>query len=236
MDKLYSNDPIVREEEATKYHVFHKKVRIPAKWRGDWNEILDARGVNTGLAWPNHLLRLMKSRKWPEFSFGTANASCLIVMHRPGDTNVNTVDETHIAPDLPVLGGIPHAHNEFWYPKYSTSQTYQSLHNYLKPAFAKLKSPWSQVMTTNLTTTHAGTGQVDSKANLRAVNGGLLDFLTSLCQPRLVLLCGGEVHKAAAKWSPPPYVEVLECDHPSFQHWSRDGVRVQKTIERVLFS
>ena len=91
-------------------------------------------------------------------------------------------------------------------------------------------------MTTCLTPTHGVTGQVDSQTNLRSVEGGLLDFMVSLCQPRLVLLCGGAVHKAAASWKAPQNVEVLECDHPSFQHWSRDGAKVKDTIERVLFS
>ena len=235
MNKLYSDDPIVREEEAAKYRVFHKKVRISSKWRNDWRELLGERDVNSGMDWPKDLLRLMKSRKWPEFSFGTANASCLVVMHRPGDPNVNLVEDKFVAPGLPVLGGIPHAHNEFWYPRYSTSQTYRSLHRYLKLAFSRLKNPWSQVMTTNLTTIPASTGQTDSQANLRAVNNGLLDFMVTLCQPRVILLCGGEVHKAAASWNPPSHAEVVECTHPSYQHWSGVGDRVKDTIESVLF-
>ena len=234
MDNLYSDDPIVREEEAAKYRTFHKEVVIPGKWKKYWDRLLDGRDVSGGLTWPKDLQLLVRSRKWPEFTFGSANASCLVVMHRPGITGSR---DLLISPTLPVLGGIPHAHNAFYYPNEDrVSPTWGALHRYLEAAFARLKHPWSQVMTTNLTTTLAGTGQVDSKANLRAVNGGLLDFLTSLCQPRLVLLCGGEVRKAAAKWSPPPHVEVLECDHPSYQYWSRDGARVQKTIEKVLFS
>ena len=234
MDRLYSDDPIVREEEAAKYQVFHKEVVIPAKWKKYWNRLLDGREVSDGLTWPKDLQLLMRRREWPEFTFGSANASCLVVMHRPGITGSR---DLLISPTLPVLGGIPHAHNAFYYPNEDgRSKTYLSLHRYLRPAFARLKNPWSQVMTTNLTTTLASTGQVDSKANLRTVNDGLLDFLTSLCQPRLVLLCGGAVQNAAAKWSPPPHIQVLECDHPVYQSWSRDGARVQKTIERVLFS
>ena len=234
MDNLYSDDPFTREEEAAKYQPFHKEVVIPGKWKKYWDRLLDGRDANGGLTWPKDLQTLMRSRKWPKFTFGSANASCLVVLHRPGTTGSR---DLLISPTSPVLGGIPHAHNAFYYPNEDrNSPTWEALHHYLVPIFATLKHPWSQVMTTNLTTTLAGTGQVDSKANLRAVNGGLLDFLTSLCQPRLVLLCGGAVQNAAANWSPPPNIQVLECDHPSFRHWSRDGVRVQKTIKRVLFS
>ncbi len=238
MDRLYSRNPIVREKEAAKYRVFHKNVKIPSKWREDWNELLCKRDVNNGLAWPPNLLKLMRRRRWPEYSFGTANASCLVVMHRPGGTDANKVMDMFISPGLPILGGIPHAHNAFWYPRYSKSQTYRSLHSYLKPAFATLKNPWSQVMTTCLTTSPAHTGEVDAAVNLRAVKSGLLDFMVNLCQPQLILLCGGAVHKAVSKanWSPPPKVEVLECTHPMFQHWSRDGNKVRDATKKVLFS
>ena len=236
MDRLYSDHSIVREREARKYRVFHENVSIPSKWRGHWRELLDGRDLNSGLDWPDNLLSLLKTRKWPEYSFGSANASCLVVLHRPGDTSANTVEDTFISPDLPVLGGIPHAHNVFWYPRYNTKPTYGSLHRYLVPAFAQLKNPWSQVMTTCLTTSPAPTGQVDAQSNLHAVNSGLLDFMVKLCQPRIILLCGDDVQKAVASWSRPPSVEVLECDHPAYQHWSRDGAKVKDTIEKVLFS
>ena len=236
MDRLYSGNPIVREKEAAKYRVFHKNVSIPSKWREDWNELLGERDVSRGLDWPRNLVELMRSRTWPEYSFGTANASCLVVMHRPGDTNVNRVDDTFISPDLPVLGGIPHAHNAFWYPRYSTSRTHGALHRNLAPAFASLNNPWSQVMTTCLTTSPAPTGQVDAQSNLHAVNSGLLDFMVNLCQPRIILLCGNEVQKATSNWIRPSGIGVLECDHPSFQYWSRDGNKVRNTIERILFS
>ena len=236
MDRLYSSNPIVREKEAAKYRVFHKNVSIPSRWKGTWNSLLDGRGIKDGENWPDSLAEMLRTRKWPEYTFGTANASCLVVLHRPGDTSANSVEETFIAPNLPVLGGIPHPHNVFWYPNYNKKPTWGSLHRYLAPAFTRLKNPWSQVMTTNLTTTHARTGVVDSQASLQAVNSGLLKFIVDLCQPRVVLLCGGAVQKAAANWNPPPSVEVVECMHPSFQHWSKDGPRVKRTIEKVLFS
>ena len=235
MNILYSNDPVVREAEAARYRVFHKKVNIPTKWRNDWKGILGSKDVNGGLAWPSNLLELMKSRKWPKYTFGTANASCLVVLNRPGDPSANDVEETFISPNLPVLGGIPHPHNALWYPKYNRKPTWGSLHRYLNSAFSKLRHPWSQVMTTNLTTTPARTGTTDSWANLRAVNSGLLQFLVSLCQPRVVLLCGGAVQEAAINWSPPNGIEVVTCTHPSFQHWSGDGPRVQATIKKILF-
>ncbi len=43
MDKLYSDDPVVREAEAARYRIFHKKVNIPTKWRRYWKELLDGR-------------------------------------------------------------------------------------------------------------------------------------------------------------------------------------------------
>lgn len=241
MDKLYSDDPVVREAEAARYHIFHKKVNIPTKWRRYWKELLDGRDLESGHDWPEQLLGLLKTRKWPEYTFGTANASCLVVLHRPGDASVNKVSgDTFISPDLPVLGGIPHAHNALWYPKCSKSQTWRSLHCYLVPAFARLNHPWSQVMTTNLTTTPARTGITDSQANLRTVNSRLLDFIINLCQPRLILLCGNPVQKATANWSPPPRIEVIECKHPSRGLWDRDGGmegrRIRDTIKKVLFS
>ena len=236
MDRLYSDDPVVREEEAAKYRVFHKNVSIPSKWENAWKSLLDGRDVKDGENWPESLLNTLETRKWPEYTFGTANALCLVVLNRPGDPGANTVEETFIPPNLPVLGGIPHPHNAFWYPNYNKKPTWGSLHRYLVPAFAKLKHPWSQVMTTCLTMTPAPTGVTDSQANLHSVNGGLLQFMTDLCQPRVVLLCGKPVQRAAVKWSPSPSTAVVECDHPSYQHWSGDGPRVQATIERILFS
>ena len=70
--------------------------------------MLDGRDLESGRDWPEQLLGLLKTRKWPEYTFGTANASCLVVLHRPGDASVNKVSgDTFISPDLPVLGGIP---------------------------------------------------------------------------------------------------------------------------------
>ena len=236
MDRLYSDDPLVREEEAAKYRIFHKKVSMPRRWKRDWDSLLGGRDINRGNEWPDGLLRVLRTRKWPEYTFGTANAACLVVWHRPGDTNVNVVEETFLSPSLPVLGGIPHAHNALWYPKYSSSQTWRSLHRFLVPALARLENPWSQVMTTCLTTIPAKTGVVDSRANLQAVNNGLLQFMLDVCQPRVVLLCGGAVQKASAHWNPPPDIVVVECTHPSFQHWSGDGPRVREVVEKTLFS
>lgn len=236
MDPLYSSVPAEREAEAKKYRVFHKNVRIPRKWRDDWNELLQGRELKEGRPWPDSLLRLMRSRRWPGYTFGTVNASCLVVLHRPGDTSRNRVEDTFIEPDLPVLGGIPHAHNCFWYDRYNKGQTWKALHRYLPPAFKELENPWSQIMTTNLTTVLASAGQVDPRSNLDAVNGGLLDFLVALCKPRIILLCGGDVHKATRKWSRPQNIEVIPCKHPSFQHWSGEGDRVQRAIRETLFS
>ena len=236
-EALYSPDPAEREAEAKKYRVFHRKdVKIPRKWRRDWDELLQGRGIKEGRPWPDSLLRLMRSREWPEYTFGTANASCLVVLHRPGNTGRNKVDDTYIEPELPVLGGIPHAHNSFWYDRYNTGQTWRSLHRYLPRAFEGLENPWSQIMTTNLTTTLARRGQVDAQSNLQAVNGGLLDFLVELCMPRIILLCGGEVQKAARNWRPSQGIRIHKCHHPSYQSWGAgEGLRVHQAIRKSLY-
>lgn len=235
MDRLYSPNPAEREAEAKKYRVFHKNVGIPRKWKCDWDKLLQGRNAKEGRPWPDSLLKLMRSRRWSEYTFGTANASCLVVLHRPGNSDVNKVEDTHIQPALPVLGGIPHAHNAFWYDGYSKSQTWKSLHKYLPDAFKGLTNPWSQIMTTNLTTTLASMGEVNAISNLQAVNNGLLDFLVELCKPRVILLCGGDVQKATRKWSQPQSIEVIPCKHPSFQHWSGEGDRVQGVIREALY-
>ena len=243
MSRLYSDDPILREQEAASYRVFHKKVHISHKWRKEWDDLLGDRHMDTGLDWPDSLLSLLETRQWPKYTFGNANALCLVVLHRPGGTESRLEEDTFISPNLPVLGGIPHAHNMFWWdPRYNGSRTYRGLHHYLEPAFSRLENPWSQVMTTCLNPKHGRPGEVDLQANLLAVKkGGSLDYLVELCQPRLVLLCGVPVHDAVARggWNAPPNVELLKCDHPSYPFWdpwSRDGDKVKDTIERVLFS
>ena len=70
---------------------------------GIGRELLDGRDLNSGLDWPDNLLSLLKTRKWPEYSFGSANASCLVVLHRPGDTSANTVEDTFISPTYRYL-------------------------------------------------------------------------------------------------------------------------------------
>lgn len=220
MNRLYSPNPAEREAEAKKYRVFHKNVRIPRKWKKDWDELLRDRGLKEGRSWPDSLLNLMRNRKWPEYTFGTANASCLVVLHRPGKP-ANENEDTYIVPRLPVLGGISHAHNALWRDKLvekgSTDRTWGSMHKYLPDAFDTLEDRWSQIMTTNLTTIPARPGQVDAQSNLQAVNGGLLDFLVELCKPRIILLCGGDVQKAARDWARPPGIRILECNHPQYQ-------------------
>ena len=240
MDKQYSQNPAEREAEAKKYRVFHKDVRIPRKWKNDWDELLQGRNIKEGHPWPDSLLKLMRNRKWPEYTFGTANASCLVVLHRPGKADVNKVKDTYIQPTLPVLGGIPHTHNVFWYGRYSKSQTWGALHRYLPSAFKGLKNPWSQVMTTNLTTTLASTGEINARSNLQAINNGTLDFLVELCQPRIILLCGKPVQNAASLWKPTQATQILPCYHPSArakQSWGAgEGERVQQAVREVLYA
>ena len=239
-EALYSPDPAEREAEAKKYRVFHRKdVKMPPKWRNDWDELLQGRGIKEGRPWPDSLLRLMRSRKWPKFTFGTANASCLVVLHRPGPKGTNT--SSHIKPRLPVLGGISHAHNALWCKHLKNrpgggNPTWEAMHNYLPDAFGMLEDRWSQIMTTCLNPKPGKSGKVDRVRNRQAIEDGLLDFLVELCKPRIILLCGGAVQDAARIWTPPQDIRIHRCYHPSYQRWGAgEGLGAQQAIRKSLY-
>ena len=239
-EALYSPDPAEREAEAKKYRVFHRKdVKIPCRWRRDWDNLLRGKDIEEGLPWPDNLLTLVASRDWPEYTFGTANASCLVVLHMPGASGMKKED-TYIAPILPVLGWIPHAHNRLW-SRYNSSQTWKSLYGYLTHAFdgLRLKDPWSQVMTTCINPKPGRPGDVDRKQNRQAFErDDLIDFLVELCQPRIILLCGTHVRNAALNWKRPHDVRIFCCHHPSARgdkSWDAgEGGRVQQAIRKSL--
>ena len=116
MDDLFSDDARVREKAAGRYRVFAERVRIPRRFQPDWQLLLGNRDPNDGTEWPEQLAESAHKTRWPEYAFGTANAACLLVMHRPGlEKDVEKVEDLDrvlfVEPRFPVLGGIPHAHN-----------------------------------------------------------------------------------------------------------------------------
>ena len=243
MNDLFSDNVKLREEAASKYRVFAERVRIPRKFRPDWQELLGNRDTNDGLEWPQHLVRLARKTYWPEYAFGTANAACLLVMHRPGlEKNVEKVEDLDrvlfIEPRFPVLGGIPHAHNALFPVNHlKDNPTWNNIHKYLKPAFSGLKQPWSQLMTCNISDSPGHHGEVDGTRNLQGLS--ILDRIIALCQPKIVLMCGGEVHKATARWLSPNGTKVVKVAHPSM--WFRtsmrlpNGTETAEIVRQVLF-
>ena len=233
MDDLFSDDVKLREKAAGRYRVFAEKVRIPKRYRSDWLLLLGDRDPNDGLAWPEHLRKYASKARWPKYAFGTANAACLLVMHRPGlESDVAKVEDLDrdlfIKPRFPVLGGIPHAHNALFPVNYlRTNPTWNNIHKYLEPAFEGLQNPWSQLMTCNINTQHGHTGEVDPTKNIQGLM--ILDQLATLCQPKLVILCGGYVHKAAHSWDPPQNTRLEMVAHPSV--WQRTSMSLPNGYE-----
>ena len=244
MDDLFSDDVKLREDAAGKYKVFADRVRIPRRFRPDWQQLLGNRDLNDGMEWPAQLAKQARKTRWPQYAFGTANAACLLVMHRPGlPKDAETAEDLNrvlfIEPRFPVLGGIPHAHNALFPINHlRTSRTWNYIHKYLKPAFSGLRHPWSQLMTCNINDEHGHTGDVDATANIQGLK--ILDRVVSLCQPKLILLCGGEAHKAARSWNPPQDANTVEVAHPNMWHRTSmslpNGVETAKIVRQLLFS
>ena len=247
MEDLFSDDARIRENAASEYKVFAERIRIPKKFRSDWQYLLGCRDINDGLEWPVELANRADKTQWPEYAFGTANAACLLVMHRPGlekgvKRKEDLTRDLFIKPRFPNLGGIPHAHIAlFWqqYLRYTKPQgmTWRHIQKYLKPAFGGLDNPWSQLMTCNLNPQHGHTGEVDDEANIRGLS--ILDHVVSLCQPRIILLCGNKVHKATRSWEHPQDTKVVKIAHPSA--WNRtsmslpNGAEVAEIVRETLF-
>lgn len=247
MEDLFSNDAKLREKAASEYKVFAERMRIPKKFRSDWQHLLGSRDTNDGLEWPEELAKRASNTQWPEYAFGTANAACLLVMHRPGlEKDVKKKEdltrELFIEPRFPNLGGIPHAHIALFWERHlrhakPRGKTWRHIQEFLKPAFDGLKNPWSQLMTCNLNPQHGHTGEVDRNANLQGLS--ILNHVVSLCQPRLVLLCGGDVHKATSSWNPPSETKSVQVAHPNMWHRTSmnlpNGVQAAKIIRQTLF-
>ena len=109
MNELFSSDVELREQAGGNYRVFAKRTRIPKRYRADWKLLLGSRDPSDGLRWPRKLRRQARKGQWPKYAFGTANAACLLVMHRPGlERDVDKVEDLNrvlfIKPRFPVLG------------------------------------------------------------------------------------------------------------------------------------
>ena len=154
--------------------------------------------------------------KWPEHAFGTANAACLLIWHRPGMAGRDGYPPAgaYIGPKIPVLGGIPHAQNVFW-PRYHPSPSWRNLHRFLPQAFDGLANPWNQIMIACLNPDPGPTGKVDQEANTAAVQrDGRLDKIVAVCKPKVVVACGAQVHQAMQLWIPPETATLLCVSHP----------------------
>ena len=242
MDDLFSDDVKLRGKAAGRYKVFAEKTRVPRRFRQDWRQLLGTRDVNDGMEWPEQLAKQARRTNWPEYAFGTANAACLLVMHRPGlEKGVEKVEDLDrvlfIEPRSPVLGGIPHAHNALFPVNHNKSRTWSNIHKYLKSAFRDLREPWSQLMTCNINTGHGHTGEVDEVGNVRGLS--ILDRIVALCRPKIVLVCGGEVHKITNGWPSPKGTSLVNVAHPSMWHRTSmnlpNGEETSRLVRRTLF-
>ena len=223
---LYSDDLRVREQAAKQYRIFpQQRLSIPSEYRRDWMELLGERRIGDGEPWPDDIAGMARQSRWPDHAFGTANAACLLIWHRPGDAGPggHPPAGAHIGPKVPVLGGIPHAQNLFW-GRYHPSPSWNELHEYLPRAFAGLENPWNQVMIACLNPEPGKTGQVDRTANLAAVRqGGRIDHLVSVCRPKVIVSCGEHVQRAMQNWKRPDGISILEVSHPI--NWGSFGGR-----------
>ena len=90
-------------------------------------------------------------------------------------------------------------------------------------------------MTCNVNTDHGHYGRTDDVKNLRGLS--MLDHIVSLCRPKVILLCGGDVHRATASWSVD--AEVLRVGHPSVWYRSSmslpNGEETAAMVRETLF-
>ena len=233
---LYSLDISERERAASSYQVFAES---RASTPPHWGNILRGRNPNDGLAWPKEISSLVTGDIWPKHAFGTANAACLVIWHRPGKSaSMDHQAGEYIGPHTPVLGGIGHAHNELWHSLHPNRSWY-NIHKFLPQALeGSLLNPWSQVMLACLNPSPGETGKVDRYANIEAVSpAGRLDSIVSVCRPLVILACGNPVCEAIRQWSNPTNVRVLCTSHPL--KWNGhggvyDGPKVVEALRAVL--
>ena len=184
--KLYSRDLRERELAAALYRVFPEIQHTTPPY---WEQVLNGRDPNEGLDWPSRILSHVSAAVWPKHAFGTANAACLVIWHRPGKSKkMDHRAGSYLGPHTPILGGIGHVHNVRWSSLHPNPSWY-NLHKFLPQALKNsLVNPWSQVMLMCLNPIPGFTGKVDRIANLQTVApGGRLDSVVSVCRPLVVL-------------------------------------------------
>lgn len=215
---LYSESIQERERAAKEYKVFPI---VPKELPPPWYGLLRNRELKAGKKWPKEILPHVSADVWPEHAFGTANASLILLMHRPGQSSRpgSPAPGSYIGPHIPVLGGIGHAHNVSWKKKYP-DLTWKSIHEFIPSALGEFTlNSWTQIMITNLNSLPGKSGSVDKRANREAVqSGGRLDTIVNVCKPLLILACGKHVEHALDFWSNPRGVDVHCVSHPSIWH------------------
>ena len=241
MDYLYSNDIREREQAAKRYRPFpQRRVNIPKRYKDHWKALLGERTLSAGEVWPEEIAKLSRISKWPDHAFGTANAACLVIWHRPGGAKRGNLepDDIYIGPKIPVLGGIAHAHNKFWVT-HKPSPSWRNIHKYLPQAIDGLDDPWSQVMIACLNPEHGDPGDVDLNANMAAISdGGRIDRIVSVCNPKVILACGAPVQDAISFWKNPQNTRVVQATHPSARgryHWKYEGPKIVEQLRVALY-
>ena len=115
-DSLYSERPEDRIRAASAYTVFPPEVSMPPRWKRSWQLTLRGRDPQLGRPWETDLARACRQTRWPAHAFGTANASLLVLWHRPGVEPPGSSLAAWIDPPTPVLGGVGHAHVDRFVP------------------------------------------------------------------------------------------------------------------------
>src|SRR4051794_29484730 len=110
MDKLFQNDVRSRVLAAREYSVLPDRSEPPQQFWPEWSRVLKGRKASDGKEWPPELVRVCNEVVWPSYAFGAANASILVLWHRPELGGGQIVDgirmEPFIKPHTPNLGGI----------------------------------------------------------------------------------------------------------------------------------
>ena len=232
IEDLYSKDLKVRERASCLYRMFSAQ---PAESLADWREVLEGRDPSHGAEWPEEIRPLVVPEAWPQHAFGTANAACLLLWHRPGDAgpNAHPPAGSYIGPHTPILGGVGHAHNLLW-PKRHPSPSWHNVCKFLPQALDALRNPWSQITIACLNPEPGRTGNTDRRANRQAVAaGGRLDSIVAVCRPLAILACGIPVQEAIRYWSNPTGSRIIRVNHPL--KWNGHGgvYDGQKVVEEL---
>jgi hypothetical protein len=229
---LFATDVRARSAAAAAYSVFPDGGPPSKLWREEWSRTLGERDPQQGAPWPPELARRAAVDCWPAHAFGTANASILMLWHRPGAEDKAAMRAAWIDPEAPVLGGVSHAHVERFVPEVLRRDvSWDRLHDWVGARLRafELAQPWAAVMVACLNDQGSETGEEDCERNKAMLAPGeRIDVVCQTIQPLLVIACGGPVRRAieAVAWRPPTG-SVCFVEHPSFQHWRRGGPTVR---------